>query len=104
MPSGPMIAKKMRPGNTKNGRNLCAHRWLKQTNPSGSSAEFKTYWDCLSAEQISKYGAECAQLIADGMWTHCNAANIARHSARTSQTVLSIQTIENRSCSSPSIP
>ncbi|KAG1753113.1 hypothetical protein EDD22DRAFT_850535 [Suillus occidentalis] len=80
-PSGPMIVKKMRPGNIKNGRNLCAHQWLKQTNLSGSSAEFKMYWDCSSAEQILKYGAECAQLIADGMWMHCNAMNIAKLSA-----------------------
>jgi hypothetical protein len=60
----------MWPGNTKNGRyvparpswlnvlnsfdrNFCAHwwTWLRQTNTTGPPAEFKMYWDQLSAEQ-----------------------------------------------------
>ncbi|KAI5992513.1 hypothetical protein EDD15DRAFT_2197084 [Pisolithus albus] len=42
---------KMRPGPTKNGRNLCAHRWRKQVQSSGSTEEFQQYYNGLTEEQ-----------------------------------------------------
>ncbi|KAG2738140.1 hypothetical protein P692DRAFT_201874207 [Suillus brevipes Sb2] len=42
--------KKFRPSATKNGRNLCAHRWLKVLAPNGTSGDFKTYWNALSKD------------------------------------------------------
>jgi hypothetical protein len=32
-------------------RNFCAHRWLIQPAPHGSSHEFKGYWDSLGKER-----------------------------------------------------
>ncbi|KAG1815977.1 uncharacterized protein BJ212DRAFT_1299833 [Suillus subaureus] len=43
--------KKFRPGTSKNGRSLCAHRWLKQVAPNGSSANFRIYWSGLTKEK-----------------------------------------------------
>ncbi|KAG1881012.1 uncharacterized protein F5891DRAFT_1204281 [Suillus fuscotomentosus] len=43
---------KMRPGNTKNGRNLCALRWLKQTKRSGTTDEFNAYYGTLTSDQL----------------------------------------------------
>ncbi|KIK15657.1 hypothetical protein PISMIDRAFT_16354 [Pisolithus microcarpus 441] len=40
---------KMCPGPTKNGRNLCAHRWCKQVQSSGSTEEFQRYFNNLTA-------------------------------------------------------
>ncbi|KAF8833582.1 hypothetical protein BDN67DRAFT_1072904 [Paxillus ammoniavirescens] len=34
-----------RPGTKKDGRTLCALRWLKQTHAGGSGTEFKNYYD-----------------------------------------------------------
>ncbi|KAG1833179.1 hypothetical protein EV424DRAFT_1623364 [Suillus variegatus] len=59
---------KMRPSPTKNGRNLCAHRWLKQINTTGSTDEFCTYYNSLSQGQRKEYDDEASKLIAEGNW------------------------------------
>ncbi|KAI5990605.1 hypothetical protein EDD15DRAFT_2279342 [Pisolithus albus] len=42
---------KMRPGPAKNGCNLCAHRWQKQVQSSGSTKEFQKYYNSLTSAQ-----------------------------------------------------
>ncbi|KAG1768398.1 hypothetical protein EDD22DRAFT_949601 [Suillus occidentalis] len=59
---------KMRPSPTKNGRNLCAHRWLKQMNTSGSTDKFCIYYNSLSQGQRKEYDDEASKLIAEGNW------------------------------------
>ncbi|KAG1780967.1 hypothetical protein EV702DRAFT_1042653 [Suillus placidus] len=59
---------KMRPSPTKNGRNLCAHRWLKQMNTTGSMDEFCIYYNSLSQGQHKEYDDEASKLIAEGNW------------------------------------
>ncbi|OAX30551.1 hypothetical protein K503DRAFT_219013 [Rhizopogon vinicolor AM-OR11-026] len=39
--------KRMRPGPNKNGRTLCAHRWLNGVAKEGTAPDFKTYWTAL---------------------------------------------------------
>ncbi|KAG2125147.1 hypothetical protein DEU56DRAFT_759389 [Suillus clintonianus] len=61
---------RMRPGPKKNGRNLCAFRWLKQVNTGGGSTkEFNTYYSQLDKEQIELYDTEAARLEREGLWT-----------------------------------
>ncbi|KAG2343574.1 hypothetical protein BDR05DRAFT_948024 [Suillus weaverae] len=59
---------KMRPSPTKNGCNLCAHRWLKQMNTTGSTDEFCIYYNSLSQGQRKEYDDEASKLIAEGNW------------------------------------
>ncbi|KAG2755105.1 hypothetical protein P692DRAFT_20815725 [Suillus brevipes Sb2] len=59
---------KMRPGSTKNGRNLCALRWIKQTNKNGTTDEFKLYWNTLATAQQDEYQAEAERLDSAGAW------------------------------------
>ncbi|KAI5990939.1 hypothetical protein EDD15DRAFT_2197730 [Pisolithus albus] len=59
---------KMRPGPTKNGRNLCAHRWRKQVQSSGSTEEFQNYYNGLTAAQRKGYDNEAAALVANNNW------------------------------------
>ncbi|KAG1882595.1 hypothetical protein F4604DRAFT_1986122 [Suillus subluteus] len=66
--TGGVNIKKMRPGSTKNGRNLCALRWLKQTNKNGTTDEFKLYWTTLSTAQHDEYQAEAERLDSTGAW------------------------------------
>ncbi|KAG2051840.1 hypothetical protein BDR06DRAFT_1022473 [Suillus hirtellus] len=61
--------KNFRPAATKNGRNLCAHRWLKQVAPNGYSRDFKLYWDSLGKDRQEKYETDAKKLISDGIWT-----------------------------------
>ncbi|KAG2046770.1 hypothetical protein BDR06DRAFT_1025337 [Suillus hirtellus] len=61
--------KNFRPAATKNGRNLCAHRWLKQVAPNGYSQDFKLYWDSLGKDRQKKYETDAKKLISDGIWT-----------------------------------
>ncbi|KAG2744449.1 hypothetical protein P692DRAFT_201808405 [Suillus brevipes Sb2] len=62
-------SKNFRPATTKNGRNLCAHRWLKQVAPNGYSRDFKLYWDSLGKDCQEKYETDAKKLISDGIWT-----------------------------------
>ncbi|KAG1727847.1 hypothetical protein EDD22DRAFT_930709 [Suillus occidentalis] len=64
-----VTTKKFRPSATKNGRNLCAHRWLKILAPNGTSGDFKTYWNALSKDSQQNYESEAAALVKDGTWT-----------------------------------
>ncbi|KAF8798237.1 hypothetical protein BYT27DRAFT_7246604 [Phlegmacium glaucopus] len=41
---------KMRPGSSNTARNLCAQDWI-QSNPHGTRAEFKIYYDNLSTDK-----------------------------------------------------
>lgn len=66
---------KMRPGPTKNGRNLCAHCWRRQVQSSGSTEEFQRYFNDLTATQRQAYDDEAAALVANSKWdtkTICN--------------------------------
>ncbi|KAG2363295.1 hypothetical protein BDR07DRAFT_1483895 [Suillus spraguei] len=55
------MTKKFRPLATKNGRNLCAHRWLKIIAPNGTSGDFKIYWNALSKDSQVNYESEAHQ-------------------------------------------
>ncbi|KAF8122374.1 hypothetical protein EV363DRAFT_1301192 [Boletus edulis] len=61
---------KMHPGPTPNGRNLCAHRWLKvfKDSTKGTTAEFKVYYDGLSNEQKAAYDKEAKELASGNAW------------------------------------
>ncbi|KAG1762518.1 hypothetical protein EDD22DRAFT_846982 [Suillus occidentalis] len=59
---------KMRPGNAKNGRNLCALRWLKQTKRSGTTDEFNAYYGTLTSDQLGKYNEEVNNLVSNNAW------------------------------------
>ncbi|KAI6119527.1 hypothetical protein EDD16DRAFT_927569 [Pisolithus croceorrhizus] len=66
---------KMRPGPAKNGRNLCAHRWRKQAQSSGSTEEFQKYYNGLTFAQRKAYDDEAAVLATSNNWdtkTICN--------------------------------
>ncbi|KAG2065832.1 hypothetical protein BDR04DRAFT_1145188 [Suillus decipiens] len=58
--------KKFQPSATKNGRNLCTHRWLKIIAPNGTSGDFKIYWNALSKDSQVNYESEAAALISQG--------------------------------------
>ncbi|KAG2739624.1 hypothetical protein P692DRAFT_201364969 [Suillus brevipes Sb2] len=57
-------AKRMRPGPNKNGRTLCAHRWLNGVAKDGTTADFKIYWTALPKDAKKKYELEAAQLVS----------------------------------------
>ncbi|KAG2746614.1 hypothetical protein P692DRAFT_201807078 [Suillus brevipes Sb2] len=59
---------KMRPGATKNGRNLCALRWLNKINKNGTTDEFKLYFNGLSPAQQKQYQTEADDLISASSW------------------------------------
>ncbi|KAI5994181.1 hypothetical protein EDD15DRAFT_2435236 [Pisolithus albus] len=68
---------KMRPGPTKNGRNLCAHRWRKQVQSSGSTEEFQNYYNGLTSAQRKAYDDEATALATTNNWdtkSICNGA------------------------------
>ncbi|KAI5995916.1 hypothetical protein EDD15DRAFT_2420965 [Pisolithus albus] len=68
---------KMRPGPAKNGRNLCAHRWCKQVQSSGSTEEFQNYYNGLTSAQRIAYDNEAIALAASNTWDTkiiCNGA------------------------------
>ncbi|KAJ8588648.1 hypothetical protein M405DRAFT_882040 [Rhizopogon salebrosus TDB-379] len=68
-------AKRMRPGPNKNGRTLCAHRWLNGVAKEGTATDFKIYWTALPKETKEKYELEAAQLVASCVWNG-NTADI----------------------------
>ncbi|KIK33697.1 hypothetical protein CY34DRAFT_99137, partial [Suillus luteus UH-Slu-Lm8-n1] len=59
---------KMRPSQTKNGRNLCALRWLKQTKLNGTTDEFNAYYNSLTSTQRTEYDQDAANLVASNTW------------------------------------
>lgn len=60
---------KFRPSGTKNGRNLCILRWLKQVNANGQKEEFRAYYEkTLTATQREDYDNEAKQLVKDNGW------------------------------------
>ncbi|KAG1736158.1 uncharacterized protein EDB91DRAFT_1250167 [Suillus paluster] len=59
---------KMHPGNTKNGRNLCALRWLKLTKRGGTTDEFNAYYGTLTSDQLGKYNEEAKNLVSNDAW------------------------------------
>ncbi|KAG2065758.1 hypothetical protein BDR04DRAFT_1161100 [Suillus decipiens] len=59
---------KMRPSQTRNGHNLCVHRWLKQVKSNKTTEEFCVYYGDLSADQHKEYDNEAAELIANNAW------------------------------------
>ncbi|KAG2118339.1 hypothetical protein BD769DRAFT_1750334 [Suillus cothurnatus] len=59
---------KMRPSQTKNGRNLCALRWLKQTKLNGTTEEFNAYYNSLTSAQRMEYDQDAANLVASNAW------------------------------------
>lgn len=67
--SKPKKAKgKMRPSQTRNGRNLCAHRWLKQIKTNGTTDEFGVYYMSLAENQRTAYDNEVTDLVAANKW------------------------------------
>ncbi|KAF9232039.1 hypothetical protein BU15DRAFT_81694 [Melanogaster broomeanus] len=59
-----------RPGTKKDGKTLCAVRWLKQTQIGGTGTEFKSYYDkLLNAKQRKEYHDEAQILVSAGKWT-----------------------------------
>ncbi|KAG2739213.1 hypothetical protein P692DRAFT_20882127, partial [Suillus brevipes Sb2] len=60
--------KKFRPGTSKNGRSLCAHRWLRQVDPNGSSANFRIYWSGLMKEKQLAYETDALKLVKEDIW------------------------------------
>lgn len=70
---------KMRPGPTKNGRNLCAHRWRKQVQSSGSTEEFQQYYNGLTAEQRKAYDDDATALVASNNWDAKSICNGTLH-------------------------
>ncbi|KAG0694272.1 hypothetical protein DFH29DRAFT_880830 [Suillus ampliporus] len=67
--SKPKKAKgKMRPSQTRNGRNLCAHRWLKQIKTNGTTDEFGVYYMSLAENQRTAYDKEVTDLVAADKW------------------------------------
>ncbi|OAX31796.1 hypothetical protein K503DRAFT_787613 [Rhizopogon vinicolor AM-OR11-026] len=67
---------KMRPSPTKNGRNLCAHRWLKQVRTNGTTDKFGVYYAGLTGDQRTAYDKEASELVATNKWdkTHVFAS------------------------------
>ncbi|KAG1744283.1 hypothetical protein EDB19DRAFT_2037989 [Suillus lakei] len=59
---------KMRPSQTKNGRNLCALRWLKQTKLNGTTDKFNAYYNSLTSTQRTEYDQDTANLVASNTW------------------------------------
>ncbi|KAI6016304.1 hypothetical protein BKA83DRAFT_4497931 [Pisolithus microcarpus] len=60
---------KFRPSGTKNGRNLCILRWLKQVNANSQKEEFCVYYEkTLTATQQEDYDNEAKQLVKDNGW------------------------------------
>ncbi|KAG1866999.1 hypothetical protein C8R48DRAFT_772188 [Suillus tomentosus] len=59
---------KMRPSSTKNGRNLCAQRWLKTLKTNGTTEEFCSYYGDLTPAQRKAYDDESASLVANKSW------------------------------------
>ncbi|KAG1781320.1 hypothetical protein EV702DRAFT_1042437 [Suillus placidus] len=59
---------KMRPGNARNRRNLCALRWLKQTKRSGTTDEFNAFYGTLTSDQLGKYNEEAKNLVSNDAW------------------------------------
>ncbi|KAG2737741.1 hypothetical protein P692DRAFT_20761013, partial [Suillus brevipes Sb2] len=60
---------KMCPSPTKNGRNLCALRWLKQTKSNGTTEEFNAYYSSLTSTQCTEYDNDAANLVATDTWS-----------------------------------
>ncbi|KIK43072.1 hypothetical protein CY34DRAFT_804242 [Suillus luteus UH-Slu-Lm8-n1] len=56
-----------RPAAIKNGRNLCAHRWLKQLMPNGSSQDFKVYRDSLEKTHQASYDIKASNLVSTNL-------------------------------------
>ncbi|KAG1745054.1 uncharacterized protein EDB91DRAFT_1080562 [Suillus paluster] len=70
---------KMRPSSTKNGRNLCAQRWLKTLKTNGTTEEFCAYYGDLTPGSTKDvhaliclvrqaYDDESASLVANNSW------------------------------------
>ncbi|KAG1743384.1 hypothetical protein EDB19DRAFT_1827296 [Suillus lakei] len=59
---------KMRPSPKQNGRNLCAHRWLKQIKTNGTTDEFCVYYSNLDEEQRKEYDNEANTLATEKKW------------------------------------
>ncbi|KAI5994207.1 hypothetical protein EDD15DRAFT_2196285 [Pisolithus albus] len=61
---------KLRPSGTKNGRNLCMLRWLKQVDGNGQRDDFREYYDkTLTQGQREAYDKEAKQLVETNGWT-----------------------------------
>ncbi|KAG1841781.1 hypothetical protein F4604DRAFT_1939246 [Suillus subluteus] len=76
-------AKKFRPGTSKNGRSLCAHRWLKQVAPNGLSANFRIYWSGLTKEKQLAYETDALKLVKDDIWNGNTVDIISKISSST---------------------
>ncbi|KAI5996074.1 hypothetical protein EDC04DRAFT_2910083 [Pisolithus marmoratus] len=59
---------KFHPGLTKNGRNLCAHRWHKQVKLGRLTEEFQHYYNSLTTGQQKAYDDEATVLAASNKW------------------------------------
>ncbi|KAG1781304.1 hypothetical protein EV702DRAFT_1042423 [Suillus placidus] len=73
--------KKFRPGTLKNGRSLCAHRWLKQVAANGSSADFRIYWSGLTKDKQLAYEADALKLVSNDIWNSNTVDIIGRFSS-----------------------
>ncbi|KAI5993028.1 hypothetical protein EDD15DRAFT_2367824 [Pisolithus albus] len=61
---------KLRPSGTKNGRNLCMLRWLKQVDTNRQKDDFRKYYDkTLMQDQREAYDKEAKQLVETNSWT-----------------------------------
>ncbi|KAG1887456.1 uncharacterized protein F5891DRAFT_988296 [Suillus fuscotomentosus] len=59
---------KMCPSPRQNGRNLCAHRWLKQIKTNGTTDKFCVYYGSLNEEQRKEYDNEANTLATENKW------------------------------------
>ncbi|KAG2057378.1 hypothetical protein BDR06DRAFT_1036132 [Suillus hirtellus] len=59
---------KMCPIPKHNGRNLCAHCWLKQIKTNGTTDEFCVYYGSLNEEQRKEYDNEANTLATENKW------------------------------------
>ncbi|EIW74968.1 hypothetical protein CONPUDRAFT_159728 [Coniophora puteana RWD-64-598 SS2] len=69
------------PGKARNGKVLCALRWLNQVHTGAPATEqdFVEYYDALSRSSKSKYTSESRRLIDSGSWTaHTELSEIAK--------------------------
>ncbi|KAG2113387.1 hypothetical protein DEU56DRAFT_919716 [Suillus clintonianus] len=74
--------KRFRPGTSKNGRSLCAHRWLKQiATTNGSSADFRIYWSGLTKDKQLAYETDALKLVSDDIWNRNTVDIINRFSS-----------------------
>ncbi|KAG2346663.1 hypothetical protein BDR05DRAFT_997079 [Suillus weaverae] len=77
---------KMHSSQTKNGQNLCALCWLKQTRLNGTTKEFNAYYTSLTLTQRMEYDQDTAKLVASNAWNKTYGDQTTRGANRPHQT------------------